>query len=106
MVYVALPSLMVFLSLVMPVKVTRMTNIVLAVLYAVTIAGSAVGEWNYFFLGSLIEAGLLVAIVYYAWTWPKMAAPVAAVPSRSHRGHEEEPVTKARGSEEVPTNRS
>ena len=50
-VYVALPSLMLFLSLVLPVKVTRMANIVLAVLYALTIAGSAVGEWNYFILG-------------------------------------------------------
>ena len=104
-VYVALPSLMIFLSLVLPVKVARITNIVLTVLYAVTIAGSAVGEWNYFILGSLIEAGLLVAIVYYAWTWPKMAEPVAAVPSRSRRGHEEEAVTKVRGSGEVPTSR-
>lgn len=102
MVYVALPSLMVFLSLVMSVKVTRMTNIVLAVLYAFTIAGSAVGEWNYFILGSLIEAGLLVAIAYYAWTWPKTTEGVAAVPSRSHRGHEEEPVMRVGGSEESP----
>ena len=69
--YVALPSLMVFLSLVLPVKVTRTANIVLAVLYALTIAGSAVGEWNYFILGSAIEVVLLASVVYYAWTWPK-----------------------------------
>ena len=106
MVYVALPSLMVFLSLVLPVRITRMTNIVLAVLYAFTIAGSAVGEWSYFILGSLIEAGLLVAIAYYAWTWPKMTEPVAAASSRSRRGREEEPVTKVGGSEELPTSRS
>ena len=70
-VYIALPSLMVFLSLVLPVKVTRMANLVLAVLYAVTIVGGAVGEWNYYILGSAIEAALLVTIAYYAWTWPK-----------------------------------
>ncbi len=70
-VYIALPSLMVFLSLVLPVKVTRMANIVLAVLYALTIAGGAVGEWNYYILGSAIEAALLACIAYYAWTWPK-----------------------------------
>jgi uncharacterized protein DUF6326 len=69
--YVALPSLMVFLSLVLSVKVTRMTNIVLAVLYALTIVGSAVGEWNYYILGSVIEVALLAGIAYYAWTWPK-----------------------------------
>jgi hypothetical protein len=105
MVYVALPSLMVFLSLVLPVKVTRMTNIVLAVLYAVTVAGSAVGEWTYFIVGSLIEAGLLVAIAYYAWTWPTMTEPVTGVSNRSHRGREEEAVTTVRSSEEVPTSR-
>lgn len=70
-VYVALPSLMVFLSLVLPVKVTRTANIVLAVVYALTIVGSAVGEWTYFILGSAIEVALLAGIAYYAWTWPK-----------------------------------
>jgi membrane protein DedA with SNARE-associated domain len=70
-VYIALPSLMVFLSLVLPVKATRMANLVLAVLYAVTIVGGAVGEWNYYILGSAIEAALLATIAYYAWTWPK-----------------------------------
>ena len=69
--YVALPSLMVFLSLVLPVRVTRMANMALAVIYGLTIAGSAVGEWNYYILGSAIEAALLAGVVYYAWTWPK-----------------------------------
>jgi hypothetical protein len=50
-VYVALPSLMLFLSLVLPVRVARMANIVLAAVYIPTIVGSAVGEWNYFILG-------------------------------------------------------
>ena len=80
MVYVAVPCLMVFLSLVLPVKVIRMANIVLAVLYAVTIAGSAVGEWTYFILGSLTEVALLAGIGYYAWTWPKVT-PAVAPPS-------------------------
>ncbi len=73
MVYVAVPSLMLFLSLVLPVKITRMANVVLAALYAVTIVGSAVGEWNYFIFGSVIETALLAAIGFYAWTWPKTA---------------------------------
>ncbi len=41
-------------------------------IYGLTIAGSAVGEWNYYILGSAIEAALLAGIVYYAWTWPKV----------------------------------
>ncbi len=76
-IYVALPSLMLFLSLVLPVTRARLANIVLAVLYGLTIVGSAVGEWNYFILGSAIEAALLAGIVYYAWTWPKTAVDAA-----------------------------
>lgn len=69
--YIALPSLMVFLSLVLPVKLTRIANIALAVIYGLTIVGGAVGEWNYYILGSAIEVALLAGIAYYAWTWPK-----------------------------------
>ena len=103
-VYVALPSLMLFLSLVLPVKVTRMANVIVAVLFAITIAGSAVGEWNYFILGSLIEVALLVAIAYYAWTWPKKkTTSVAALPHEHGRGSEAQPETKVRGAKDPST---
>jgi hypothetical protein len=85
-IYVVVPSLILFLSLVLPVRVMRMTNIVLAVLYAVTIAGSAIGEWNYFILGSLTETALLAGIAYYAWTWPKVTHAVAAPSDQSRAG--------------------
>jgi Family of unknown function (DUF6326) len=65
-IYVVLPSLMLFLSLALPPRVTRIANIVVAILYAVTVAGSAVGEWNYFILGSLTEAALLASIEGYS----------------------------------------
>jgi hypothetical protein len=77
-VYILIPSLMLFLSLVLSVQVTRTANIVLAVLYAVTIVGGAIGEWNYYILGSLIEAALLAGIVYYAWTWPRATDAITA----------------------------
>jgi hypothetical protein len=69
--YVMVPSLMLVLSLVLPVTLTRFANIVAAVAYAVTIAGGAVGEWSYYVVGSIVEVVLLAAIVYYAWTWPR-----------------------------------
>lgn len=72
-VYVLVPSLMVFLTLVLPVRVTRVANLVLAVLYALTVAGGAIGEWSYYVLGSAVEVVLLAGIAYYAWTWPKAA---------------------------------
>lgn len=86
-IYVVIPSLMVFLSLVLAARVTRMANIVVAVLYAVTIAGGAIGESNYYYiLGSLIEAALLGGVVYYAWTWPKATDSVAALEDQSPAG--------------------
>ena len=83
-IYVVIPSLMVFLSLVLSARVTRMANIVVAVLYAVTIAGGAIGESNYYYiLGSLIEAALLAGVVYYAWTWPKATDADSALADQS-----------------------
>lgn len=71
-VYVLVPTLMVFLSLVLGPRVNRIVNIVVALVYAVSIIASCIGEtWAYYFLGSAVEVVLLVAIVRTAWTWPK-----------------------------------
>lgn len=69
--YVVVPSLMVFLSLILRPRVNRIANIALSVMYALTIIAGAIGEWNYYIFGSAIEVALLAAIVYFAWTWPK-----------------------------------
>jgi len=71
--YIILPSLMIYLTLVMPRGINRVLNIALAAVYAVTIVGSAVGEWGYFVLGSAAEVVLLGAVVYHAWTWRESA---------------------------------
>ena len=68
-----IPSLMVFGALVLPAAVDRIANLVLAGLYALTIVAGAIGEWSYYVLGSVIEVALLAGVVYYAWTWPKLA---------------------------------
>lgn len=69
--YVVIPSLMVLLTLVLRPRLNRIANITLAIAYVVTIITGAVGEWSYYILGSGIEVGLLAAVVYYAWTWPR-----------------------------------
>lgn len=69
--YVVIPSLMVFCVLVLRPRLNRIVNIVLAMVYAVSIVAGSIGEWTYYLLGSFIEAALLVAVVFYAWTWPK-----------------------------------
>jgi hypothetical protein len=67
--YVMVPSLMIYLTLVMPRRVNRVVTIVVAAVYAVTIAGSAIGEWGYFVLGSAVEVVLLAIVIHHAWTW-------------------------------------
>jgi membrane protein DedA with SNARE-associated domain len=70
-VYVVIPSLMVFCVLVLRPRLNRILNIALAMVYAVSILAATIGEWTYYLLGSLIEAALLAAVLFYAWTWPK-----------------------------------
>ena len=71
-VYVLIPTLMVVLSLVLRPRVNRIVSIVVALVYAVSIIASCIGEtWAYYFLGSAVEVVLLVAIVRTAWTWPR-----------------------------------
>jgi len=70
-VYIAIASAMVFLSLVLRPRVNRRVNIVLPILYIVSIAISSIGEtWAYYYFMSAAEGALLALIVWYAWTWP------------------------------------
>ena len=71
-VYIAIAGVMVFLTLVLKPRVNRWTNIVLPILYIVSIAASVIGEdWAYFYFLSIAESALLLLIIWYAWTWPK-----------------------------------
>ena len=73
--YIVLPALMVTFSLVAPAKVNRPVNVVVSLLYVVTVIGAALGEtWAYYILGSVIEVLLLLAIAATAWNWPSAQA--------------------------------
>jgi hypothetical protein len=80
--YIVIPSLMVFGALVLRPCVNRVANIALAIVYGLTILAGAVGEWGYYILGSAIEVALLAAVVYYAWTWPRISAATSSGASR------------------------
>lgn len=73
--YVLIPTLMVVLTLVLRPRVNRIVNVVVALLYAVSVVASCIGEgWAYYLLGSAGEVVLLAAIVRTAWTWPAVPA--------------------------------
>ena len=53
--------------------VIRWTNIVLPILYIVSIVASVIGEsWVYFWFLSIAEGVLLLLIIWYAWRWPTL----------------------------------
>jgi hypothetical protein len=76
--YVLLPILMVVGTLVLRPRISRIANLGLSIVYALTIVPLAIGEWYYYVLGTAFEVVLLAAIAFYAWTWPKAPAPGSA----------------------------
>jgi hypothetical protein len=83
---VAIPIFMVVLSMTLPARANRITNLVVASVYVPVTAFNAVGEsWLYFYgLGIVLELILLALVVRYAWTWPR-TAPSAAMAARPDR---------------------
>jgi len=77
-VLMALPSLMVLLSLVLKAKVNRIVNIVAGIFHILILIGTQfVGEsdsWFYWRFNELMEALFLVLIIWIAWKWPKVEA--------------------------------
>jgi hypothetical protein len=70
-----IPILMVFLSLVLRAPVARWTNVVVGFLYIpVSIFNVVDGTWPAFKgFGAAVETALLVLVVWYAWSWPRVA---------------------------------
>ena len=78
-VYVATPSVMVFLSLALRPRVSRWMNIAVGAIYALTIIASAIGEGaGYSIFLSALEIALVLLIVRLAWNWPRGPAPQTA----------------------------
>lgn len=70
----AVPSAMVFLSLVLGTAVCRWANIVLGMVYTAIMLLSMPGMWTFYIALGAIEIVFTLLIVRYAWTWPKRAA--------------------------------
>jgi hypothetical protein len=66
----ALPSLMIFLSVALPARVSRGANLVMGAAYTAIIA---LTMWNgaLFIFYGIIEMALTLLVVWYAWTWPR-----------------------------------
>lgn len=69
----AIPSLMIFLSVALPAKFDRWLNIVAGAVYTAIILKTMWGWMFYVFYG-VIEISLTALVVWYAWRWPKAPA--------------------------------
>ena len=75
---VGIPALMVFLSVTLPARANRITNLVVGAAYVPVTLFNAVGEswaWAGFYGLSIgLEILLLACILRWAWTWPRADA--------------------------------
>ncbi len=72
-ILMAIPSVMVFLSLALKPNLNRWVNILLGVFYTaiMLITMTMPGAWAYYIFLGIVEVALTVLIVWYAWSWPK-----------------------------------
>jgi hypothetical protein len=84
---IAIPSLMVMLSMTLPARANRTINLIVASLYVPVSMFNAVGEsWTYFYgLGVALEVIVLAVILRFAWTWPRTSSPSMPEPAAPHR---------------------
>ena len=70
---VTIPALMIFLSVVLPAKVNRWANIIIAAVYIPYTLFNLTGEaWMHMVFGAVVEVILLCLIIRYAWKWPRI----------------------------------
>lgn len=75
LVLVTIPALMIYLSIALPAKINRWTNIIIAAVNMPLIFFNLAGEaWIHMVVGVVIQFILLCLIIHYAWKWPQIEA--------------------------------
>ena len=67
----AIPSVMIFLSLALKSNLNRWLNITFGVIYTAIIL-ITMWDWAFYIFFGIIEVLLTGLIVWYAWTWPRL----------------------------------
>jgi hypothetical protein len=73
-VMMVIPSVMVFLSLVLPPAANRWANIVLGAAYTIIILLTMIGAPLFYLFFGTVEVALTATIVRYGWAWPRIGA--------------------------------
>jgi hypothetical protein len=87
-VVIGIPALMILLSMTLPARANRATNLIVASVQVPVMVFNAAGEsweWASFYALSIgIEVLILAFILRSAWTWPR-TAPSATMPTSPDR---------------------
>ncbi|MCB0686811.1 MAG: hypothetical protein KDC53_09805 [Saprospiraceae bacterium] len=68
---VTIPALMISVSVVLPAKANRLSNIIIAAVFIpYTLFNLAGDAWRHMVFGAVVEVVLLGLIMHYAWKWP------------------------------------
>jgi uncharacterized protein DUF6326 len=70
-VLMAIPALMVFLSLILTPDVNRWLNVILGLVYTVIMLITIPGAWAFYVFLGIVEVVLSLLIVWTAWKWPR-----------------------------------
>ena len=86
LVLMSIPIFMIVLSMALPARANRITNLVVAsVQIAYAAFNMAGGEWMLFFgLGVALEVLIFALILRWAWTWPRTAPTANPATSPHH----------------------
>jgi hypothetical protein len=72
-ILMAIPSVMVFLSLTLKAKTNRLANIIVGIVYIGVLGSTFFTGRNpaYYIFFAILKALLIALIVWHAWKWPK-----------------------------------
>ena len=71
-ILMAIPSLMVFLSIALPPRANRILNIIVGIFFTLLMALMTYAvDWYFYKFFAAIETTLTALVVWYAWNWPR-----------------------------------
>lgn len=75
----AIPAVMIFLSLALKPTVNRWANIVLGTFYTLIMLVTMPCAWAFYIFFGMVEVALTTLVVWYAWHWPRQARKIPSV---------------------------
>lgn len=73
-ILMAIPAVMVFLTLVLRAPVNRWLNMILGIVYTAIMLLTMPGAWMFYIVLGIIEVVLTLLIFWYAFRWPRQIA--------------------------------